>query len=111
MKKKGSTVFLAEDIKKVVSIPVFGNGRIIEPKFAEEIISSNKVDAVALARPLFADPEFPKKAMDGEDKKIIKCVACNKCMDLIMKMGKGAICSQWKKRDKAQKSRKGEKNA
>ncbi|MDY6861807.1 MAG: NADH:flavin oxidoreductase, partial [Thermodesulfobacteriota bacterium] len=95
MKKEGSTVFLAEEIKKVVKVPVFGNGRIVDPYYADSIIASGKVDAVASARPLFADPDFAIKSKNEEIDKIIKCIDCGNCAEQIMKSGKPAACSQW----------------
>jgi 2,4-dienoyl-CoA reductase-like NADH-dependent reductase (Old Yellow Enzyme family) len=103
MKKEGSTVFLAEEIKKEVNVPVFGNGRITNPYYADSIIYSEKVDAVALARPLFADPDFLIKSQKGEIEKIIKCIDCGNCADQILRLGKPVSCSQWKKKEHKQK--------
>lgn len=56
--KHGYQIDITYEIKKEVKIPVFANGRINTPDLAEEIIMGGKADAVALARPLFADLEF-----------------------------------------------------
>jgi len=86
---------LAEEIKKVVGIPVFANGRIDHPRIAENIIASGKADGVALARPLFADPDFPVKAKGGREKEIVRCIPlCFECLEGY-KTGLGATCYVW----------------
>jgi len=80
--KPGVNVYLAENIKEVVKVPVITAGRINTPELAEEIISSGKADLVCMGRVLLADPDFPKKAQEGRSEEIITCIACNKgCHD------------------------------
>jgi 2,4-dienoyl-CoA reductase-like NADH-dependent reductase (Old Yellow Enzyme family) len=62
---RGLLVEYAAGIKKVVSIPVSTVGRINDPVLAEEILQSGKADIITLGRPLIADPDFPRKAMEG----------------------------------------------
>jgi len=64
-------------IKKAVSIPVIASGSITNPKLAEETIASGKADFISMARPLFADPEWPNKAKAGHPEDIIPCIRCN----------------------------------
>ncbi|MCR4443318.1 MAG: NAD(P)/FAD-dependent oxidoreductase [Peptococcaceae bacterium] len=66
----------AEEIKKVVSIPVIGNGRINDPYIAESILRSGKVDLIAMGRSSLADPELPKKVKEGRIDEINYCVGC-----------------------------------
>jgi len=77
---QGWRVYLAEEIKKVVSIPVTAVGVIREPGFAEKILEEEKADFVALGRTLIADPEWPIKARRGEEKSIVRCIGCNECV-------------------------------
>jgi len=82
----GVHVFLAEGIRKAVrsggyETPVIIAGKIREPKHAEEILSENKADIIGLCRALLADPDWPIKAKEGRDKEIVKCVACNWCLE------------------------------
>jgi len=74
----GVNVYLAENIKEVVNIPVMTVGRINTPELAEEILSRGKADMICLGRVLLADPDFPKKAQEGRAEEIIPCIACNK---------------------------------
>jgi 2,4-dienoyl-CoA reductase-like NADH-dependent reductase (Old Yellow Enzyme family)/thioredoxin reductase len=73
----GHHVREAEAVKKVVHIPVIVSGSITTPQLAEEILESGKADFIALARPLFADPNWPQKAREGRPEDIIPCIRCN----------------------------------
>jgi NADPH-dependent 2,4-dienoyl-CoA reductase/sulfur reductase-like enzyme len=73
-------VYLAKEIKKVVSIPVIAVGVIREPWVAERILAEEEADFVALGRALNADPEWPNKAQAGEDDAIRRCIGCNECV-------------------------------
>lgn len=77
---RGVILHLAEEIKKRVKVPVVGVGRINDPKFAERVVEDGRVDMVAFSRGLFADPELPKKAMEGRHEEVRKCIACDACM-------------------------------
>jgi len=77
---RGCHVPLAEGIKAVVSIPVIAVGRINDPVLANEIVASGKADLVAMGRALIADPDLPRKAMEGKLEEVRKCIACNFCI-------------------------------
>lgn len=66
----------AEEIKKVVDIPVTTVGRINDPLVAESIIRSGKADACYMGRASLADPHMPEKALCGHFEDIITCIAC-----------------------------------
>ncbi|WP_202708024.1 FAD-dependent oxidoreductase [Sporosalibacterium faouarense] len=79
---KGFNVDNAARIKEETGMITIGVGRINSPDQAEEILDSGKTDMVVIGRGLIADSEFCKKAYDGEEDSIIKCVACNQgCYD------------------------------
>ncbi|MGI6527503.1 MAG: FAD-dependent oxidoreductase [Caldicoprobacterales bacterium] len=73
---QGDRVELAENIKKVVNIPVFAVGNLREPEFCDKVIEDGKADFIALGRPLISDPYWPKKAIEGRDDEIRKCISC-----------------------------------
>ncbi len=77
---QGCLAHLAEGIRKAVHIPVIAVGRINDPQIAESILQEEKADLVAMGRGLIADPDLPKKAMDGHPEEIRKCVADNTCI-------------------------------
>jgi NADPH-dependent 2,4-dienoyl-CoA reductase/sulfur reductase-like enzyme len=62
-------------------------GRINHPLIAEDIIKSGKADMVCMGRGLLADPEMPKKALEGRLDDIRTCIACNTCIESIFKKG------------------------
>ncbi len=79
---RAAFVYLAEGIKSVVDVPVIASNRINTPEIAEKILQEGKADMVSMMRALLADPELPKKAMEGRNNEIRVCVACNQgCMD------------------------------
>lgn len=79
MFEQGWRVYLAEEIRKVVNIPVITVGVIREPEFAEKVLSEGRADFIALGRGLLADPEWAKKALEGREKEIRKCIGCLHC--------------------------------
>lgn len=90
----GHNVWAAEAIKKVVSVPVIASGSITQPDFAEEIIASGKGDFVGLGRPLWADPEWPKKAEEGRPEDIRPCIRCNEgCLERTFFNYKAITCA------------------
>jgi 2,4-dienoyl-CoA reductase (NADPH2) len=94
-KKPGYMVSLAQAVKKHVSVPVIAAGRISTPKLAESILDKGRADLIGLARVLWADPFWVKKARQGRAGDIVKCSPrCNACMELVMK-GRPAFCTRW----------------
>ena len=77
--EQGWRVYLAEAIKEVVNIPVVAVGNIREPKFVDSIIKNGKADFVAMGRTHIADPNWCKKALEGREMEIRKCISCLHC--------------------------------
>ena len=78
----GCYTYLAENVKKHVSVPVFASNRINRAELAEQILMAGKADAICFGRGLIADPYLPVKAQKGELRDIMNCVACNQgCFD------------------------------
>ena len=77
----GQYVYLAEEIKKVVKVPVMTAYRIWDPKLADSIIAAGRADLVGMARALVADPQLPNKALAGNFDDINYCIACCRCLD------------------------------
>jgi 2,4-dienoyl-CoA reductase-like NADH-dependent reductase (Old Yellow Enzyme family)/thioredoxin reductase len=80
---QGCLVPLAAEIHRIARKPVVAVGRISTPELAEEILRRGDADLIALGRPLFADPDYPKKAKEGQSGRIRPCIACNTCFDNI----------------------------
>jgi len=76
----GWRIYLAEAIKKKVSIPVMAGGIVRKPAMAEKIIAENKADFVFIARSLLADSQWVNKARTGNSQAIRPCILCNNCI-------------------------------
>jgi len=74
-----ANVWLAERVKKAVNIPVVTVGAIMHPDEAEDILSTGKADAVAIARAVVADPLWSQKALEGKGEEITPCLRCLSC--------------------------------
>lgn len=70
-------VWAAEAVKKEIKIPVIASGSITNPELAEKILTDGKGDFIGLGRPLWADPQWPLKAMEGRPEDIRPCIRCN----------------------------------
>jgi dimethylglycine catabolism A len=95
----GTHVYLAEGIRKVVreagfETPVVIAGKIREPKHAEEILVQGKADVIGLCRALLCDPDWPVKTREGKEKEIVRCVACNWCLEADSRYEK-VNCDRW----------------
>lgn len=75
---------LAEEVKKVVDIPVIAANLIRSPQQAEEQLCAGIQDFVALGRPLIADPHWANKVYSGNEDKISRCVCCLYCFESMM---------------------------
>jgi 2,4-dienoyl-CoA reductase-like NADH-dependent reductase (Old Yellow Enzyme family)/thioredoxin reductase len=79
--EEGWKLYLAEEIKKAVDVPVFGVGVIRNPDFAEKVIAEGRVDGVTIARGLLADPDWVNKTATGRVHEIRRCISCLNCME------------------------------
>jgi len=81
----GANIFLAAEMKKVLSIPVIVVGRL-SPELGEKILREGKADFIAINRRLLADPELPHKVAAGRLEDIAPCTACGTCLDQSIQM-------------------------
>lgn len=65
-------------------VPVMALGRITDPAEAQAILLRGDASLVGLARPLVADPAWPRKAAQGRARDIRYCVSCNSCWRTIL---------------------------
>ncbi|MFC1993671.1 FAD-dependent oxidoreductase [Chloroflexota bacterium] len=79
----GAYVYLADEVRKVVNIPVIAAYRINDPMLAEQILAEGKADLIGMGRPLIADPDLPNKAKEGKFSEIRPCIACCNCLDCL----------------------------
>jgi 2,4-dienoyl-CoA reductase (NADPH2) len=92
MVPRGGFSWVTKRLMGKVSIPLITTNRINMPDVAEKILADGHANMVSMARPFLADPEFPKKAMEGRADEINTCIACNQaCLDHVFKR-KTASC-------------------
>ena len=76
---RGTNLQYAERFKRELSVPVTAVGSLTMD-MAEEIVSQNKADMVAMIRSIIADPDCVNKARTGRHASIRPCVRCNRCL-------------------------------
>lgn len=69
----------AKEVRANVDIPVSVVGAVLSPEESEEIIAKGYVDMVGCGRSLLADPDWPRKAMEGHPEDIRPCLRCLQC--------------------------------
>jgi 2,4-dienoyl-CoA reductase-like NADH-dependent reductase (Old Yellow Enzyme family)/thioredoxin reductase len=79
-------------IKKEVNIPVIAAGRLGDPELIRKAMNDETVDAIAIGRPLLADPDLPRKMKENRDEDVIQCGACLQGCLMNMKLGKCLGC-------------------
>lgn len=80
-------------IRNFCKIPVFVSGKMGNPDIALKAVASGAVDAVALARPFLADPDWAKKVRENRIDEIRPCIAChNGCFGRLTS-GKNVSCA------------------
>ena len=77
-------------------VPVVTTGKIRTPAQAESILREGRADLIGMARALLADPDFPKKAREGHEDRIIRCTYGNVCKNLDENFRK-VTCVLWPK--------------
>lgn len=72
--------YIWEAVKKAVNVPVVAGGNLRQPETCEKMLEQGVMDFAGLARPLFADPQWPNKAKEGRTDDIRLCISCNECL-------------------------------
>lgn len=82
MVPRGGFSWVTKRLMGKVSIPLITTNRINTPEVAEKILAEGHANMISMARPFLADPQFPKKALEGRADEINTCIACNQaCLD------------------------------
>ena len=69
-------------LRKELGVPMITSNRINMPQVAEDVLARGDADIVSMARPMLADAELVRKAMEGREDEINTCIACNQaCLD------------------------------
>jgi 2,4-dienoyl-CoA reductase-like NADH-dependent reductase (Old Yellow Enzyme family)/thioredoxin reductase len=77
---EGWKEYIWESVKKVVNLPTVAGGDLKHPEFCQRVLEEKKADFIGLARCLLADPDWPRKAMEGRVEDIRLCISCLECL-------------------------------
>ena len=91
--KRGYMVDLARKAREAVDIPIICGSRMGDIGVAEKAVEEGAVDAIAIGRPMLADPDLPRKVERGEVENIRPCIACNQGCLLRLFNGLPAGCA------------------
>ena len=81
-------------LKQSSSLPVVAFGRIKQVELAERMLELGEADLIGMARGLIADPEIPRKLLEGRSDEIRACIGCNDgCIHQVVQV-KGIRCIQ-----------------
>lgn len=78
----GGLVGYATAVRKAVGVPVLAAGRIA-PELGDQGIARGDYDFLLVGRGLLADPELPRKLMQGQPELIRPCIYCYSCVSQI----------------------------
>src|SRR5690606_25816954 len=82
MVPRAAFTWVARKLKQEISVPLVTSNRINMPSVAEEVLARGDADMVSMARPMLADPDFVRKAMENRESEVNTCIACNQaCLD------------------------------
>jgi 2,4-dienoyl-CoA reductase (NADPH2) len=92
MVPRGAFGWVSARIKAATRLPVIATNRFNAPQDAEALLASEAADLISMARPLLADPDLPRKSLEGREAEINTCIACNQgCLDRVFE-GERATC-------------------
>jgi 2,4-dienoyl-CoA reductase-like NADH-dependent reductase (Old Yellow Enzyme family) len=64
-------------VRAGLGVPLIATSRVHELHEAEALLESGAADAVGMTRALIADPELPRRVVEGREQGRIVCTACN----------------------------------
>jgi 2,4-dienoyl-CoA reductase-like NADH-dependent reductase (Old Yellow Enzyme family)/thioredoxin reductase len=73
---RGCFMNMTAEVKKATKLPVIGVGRIVDLDMADRFLEEGKADIIFMGRQLTADPETPKKYLEGRPEDIRVCIGC-----------------------------------
>ncbi len=85
--------YVCDCAREVLTVPVL-NGGTHDPDTALDLITSGKADFAILGRALIADPELPRKLLEGRREDVRPCLRCNEdCIGRIWNRRTRLSCS------------------
>ncbi len=68
-------------VREKITVPTIATDTIKTPEEAEQMLKSGISEFAGIARGHLADPEFMRKAYEGREKEIRKCIGCLYCRE------------------------------
>ncbi|AWE42896.1 MULTISPECIES: FAD-dependent oxidoreductase [unclassified Actinobaculum] len=85
---------MARAYKEKFGKPVITSGNIRAPEVAAKILDDGDADLLAMGRGLIADPWWVRKAREGREDEILRCISCNiGCADNRIRLGRPIRCT------------------
>lgn len=75
--EEGCFLPYADALRPYTQKPICGVGRLQTPGFIRRQLESGRIQLAALCRQLIADPDWPAKALAGDEGRIRHCLYCN----------------------------------
>ena len=63
-----------------LGLPLIATSRVTDPADADRMIAAGVADAFGMNRALITDPDMARKAREGREDEIIRCIGCNACI-------------------------------
>jgi 2,4-dienoyl-CoA reductase-like NADH-dependent reductase (Old Yellow Enzyme family)/thioredoxin reductase len=92
----GWRAYMAQEVKKAVSIPVIAANLIRSPEQAERQLQEGVQDFISLGRPHLADPHWANKVKEGRAEDIKRCICCLYCIQSMQEnafVGTHGLCA------------------
>lgn len=70
-------VTAAEQIKKIVDVPILTAGKLGYPERGEQALRDGKCDFLVVGRGMLADPDYANKLSEGRIEDIRPCIGCD----------------------------------
>jgi 2,4-dienoyl-CoA reductase (NADPH2) len=93
MGRRGYAVADNAALAQATRVPVVAGGGLGDPHAAVHVLERGHVSAIALARPLFTDPDWPRKVSGGGLGAVRDC-SCETARCLRTQLT-GAVCDSW----------------
>lgn len=77
-----------------LGVPVIAVNRLDEVPRALEVLNYGRADLIAVGRGLIADPDWPIKVREGREDKIMRCMRCDECHEMLRR-GEPVRCAEW----------------
>lgn len=90
---EGSRVYLAEAVKKVLSVPVFTTGKLRTPDVMDSYIEGGRADVLCLGRPLICDADWCGKVESGRWEDVRPCINCLEGCIIKVAQGQALQCA------------------